>query len=256
MLKPNNFESPEIIDINDIIKMEKILKRYSIENSAFLELFECLRHSWDDNLIISKHIQQLISGIEINDLSELNDLLNYYKIYYNKVSNYLSAGYTISDKNKDKDYCHDLSFKIMEYYNNEYKDKDKLADFQEDIIYCCDEILEFVNSRFNFTKEDLADALTKLENKSGCDKFYFYYLLMTGILEAKDIDKEFNYNICRSLIELILEYSIFLDGIRRENFKEKMANGGNLNESEKIGRNDLCYCGSGKKYKKCCLHKN
>lgn len=23
-----------------------------------------------------------------------------------------------------------------------------------------------------------------------------------------------------------------------------------------IGRNDLCYCGSGKKYKKCCLSKN
>jgi len=25
--------------------------------------------------------------------------------------------------------------------------------------------------------------------------------------------------------------------------------------SEKIGRNDLCSCGSGKKYKKCCLGK-
>ena len=23
-----------------------------------------------------------------------------------------------------------------------------------------------------------------------------------------------------------------------------------------IGRNDLCYCGSGKKYKKCCINKN
>ena len=25
---------------------------------------------------------------------------------------------------------------------------------------------------------------------------------------------------------------------------------------QKIGRNDLCYCGSGKKYKKCCMKKD
>ena len=26
-------------------------------------------------------------------------------------------------------------------------------------------------------------------------------------------------------------------------------------KKEKIGRNDLCFCGSGKKYKKCCIKK-
>ena len=29
-----------------------------------------------------------------------------------------------------------------------------------------------------------------------------------------------------------------------------------INEKVNIGRNDLCYCGSGKKYKKCCMNKN
>ena len=29
-----------------------------------------------------------------------------------------------------------------------------------------------------------------------------------------------------------------------------------INEKFNIGRNDLCYCGSGKKYKKCCMNKN
>jgi preprotein translocase subunit SecA len=27
---------------------------------------------------------------------------------------------------------------------------------------------------------------------------------------------------------------------------------GQVNEARKIGRNEPCYCGSGKKYKKCC----
>ena len=29
-----------------------------------------------------------------------------------------------------------------------------------------------------------------------------------------------------------------------------------MNSHVDIGRNDLCYCGSGKKYKKCCMNKN
>ena len=29
----------------------------------------------------------------------------------------------------------------------------------------------------------------------------------------------------------------------------------NITTKRKIGRNDPCYCGSGKKYKKCCLNK-
>lgn len=39
--------------------------------------------------------------------------------------------------------------------------------------------------------------------------------------------------------------------IKRENFKPlKRAPG-----ERKIGRNDLCFCNSGLKYKKCCLHR-
>ena len=43
----------------------------------------------------------------------------------------------------------------------------------------------------------------------------------------------------------------------RKLYEQQLANNPNLqphNADPKIGRNDLCYCGSGKKYKKCCLH--
>jgi hypothetical protein len=40
--------------------------------------------------------------------------------------------------------------------------------------------------------------------------------------------------------------------IQKYNFKLKSMFG----KKRKIGRNDLCYCGSGKKYKKCCLTKS
>lgn len=52
----------------------------------------------------------------------------------------------------------------------------------------------------------------------------------------------------------------------RQRLKNVKSNGGNLlifgftytavNDGEKIGRNDPCPCGSGKKYKKCCLEQD
>tara|TARA_Y100000310_G_C20170400_1_gene573399 strand:+ start:367 stop:603 length:237 start_codon:yes stop_codon:yes gene_type:complete len=39
------------------------------------------------------------------------------------------------------------------------------------------------------------------------------------------------------------------DGILLANFSE-------YNKFEKLGRNDKCACGSGKKYKKCCINFN
>ena len=40
--------------------------------------------------------------------------------------------------------------------------------------------------------------------------------------------------------------------IKAERKKEQQA----LTKNKEIGRNDLCYCGSGKKYKKCCMNKD
>lgn len=53
--------------------------------------------------------------------------------------------------------------------------------------------------------------------------------------EDEEFEESDDYKIC--------DYIIFK---REENWIEKKIN---------IGRNDLCYCGSGKKYKKCCINK-
>ena len=42
---------------------------------------------------------------------------------------------------------------------------------------------------------------------------------------------------------------------RRELYKEQKASGTIIREDRKIGRNDPCPCGSGKKYKQCCGRK-
>ena len=56
------------------------------------------------------------------------------------------------------------------------------------------------------------------------------------------------------LYELPQWYSIFSEEKRRELYLEQKKSGTIRNE-KKIGRNDPCPCGSGKKYKHCCLNK-
>ncbi|RCV63967.1 hypothetical protein C5S53_11155 [Methanophagales archaeon] len=49
------------------------------------------------------------------------------------------------------------------------------------------------------------------------------------------------------LIRLEINVRYGIGGLAIENFSKK---------KKKIGRNDPCPCGSGKKYKKCCLRKD
>ena len=53
------------------------------------------------------------------------------------------------------------------------------------------------------------------------------------------------------LYELPQWEAIFTEEQRKELYKEQK-NSGTVRKDKKVGRNDACPCGSGKKYKKCC----
>ncbi len=53
------------------------------------------------------------------------------------------------------------------------------------------------------------------------------------------------------LYELPQWENIFTEEKRKELYKEQK-NSGTIRKEKKVGRNDACPCGSGKKYKKCC----
>lgn len=57
-----------------------------------------------------------------------------------------------------------------------------------------------------------------------------------------------HYNIFREVIE---KKALGKQNLKNTNKNDNII----LKSSEKIGRNDPCHCGSGKKYKKCCLNK-
>lgn len=74
---------------------------------------------------------------------------------------------------------------------------------------------------------------------------------------ALDIDTEkLYYNMVECKAEWLYNLPQWDDVLseekRKELYKEQKASGTIHNENRKVGRNDPCPCGSGKKYKKCC----
>ena len=109
---------------------------------------------------------------------------------------------------------------------------------------------------FWHTGDRIAEVLLKHEIDGNISIGLFQLMQMGGIPEEMldEILKEEGYNLSSKKIkEITKELSIIQKDVRIWCFNGfKKAELTNLNKKEKIGRNDLCPCGSGKKYKKCC----
>lgn len=134
---------------------------------------------------------------------------------------------------------------------------------QEKGIY--EQILETPDEPVSGTVKELAD------------KFHVEVLMMTGFLDgindslkeanpietmeedtvvSLDYDKEkLYYNMvgCKAdwLYELPQWENLLSEEVRKDLYKKQKLSG-TVVKDKKIGRNDPCPCGSGKKYKKCC----
>ncbi|WP_138206410.1 SEC-C metal-binding domain-containing protein [Haloimpatiens lingqiaonensis] len=85
-------------------------------------------------------------------------------------------------------------------------------------------------------------------------------LPLEGFEEDTEIDAKINFEkLYFNMLDAKADYLYTLpqwDGIfseeKRKEIKKAWANSKTVVKEEKIGRNDPCPCGSGKKYKKCC----
>ena len=145
---------------------------------------------------------------------------------------------------------------------------------------------EFWGSYFNQEKaiyeQILADSDTVVKGtvKELAEKFGVEVLLMTGFLDgindslktpnpietmdentevSLDYDKEkLYYNMVGCKADWLYElpqWDNLLDEATRKDLYKKQKLSGTIVKGKKIGRNDPCPCGSGKKYKQCCGRK-
>ncbi len=254
----NNFDNESDFCLDDFIRFSKNMEKYSDALEPIEEFFEALNHFWDDRLQIFEHIKELISEINFSSEAEINSFLENYNTFYNRVGVLLEIDERITDKDIRDRSVHNISKQIIETFSDE-----ELKDLHHSFLASASELIERVEERFTISEKDLKKAVRLLEEGKGGDYMFFNYILIDALIEEIDKQEKNDRKLVSSLLEACIEYAIYLNKIRKSCFEEQNEQYDYYDDEEyrsedsfKPERNDLCPCGSGKKYKKCCLNKN
>lgn len=236
----------------DILKVVQVLLHYygalSLE-----ELYEII-HSMSSNLNYGKN-----KNIEIEfDRSYLTNLLSdnnrsYYgikkqdNIYY--VEDVINLSYVLQ------------GHKAVQYLDYKELSINYIRKFNKEEFYIkpLEKLKKYMKENLNIKEEKLNELMysTSCLMKNAFSVDYIFedikgriYLKNEEIeRDIKDIITEINNNIEKWCLR---GHSITEIKLKEDKIYEKVEK---VNHKGKIGRNDPCPCGSGKKYKKCCLNK-
>ncbi len=174
---------------------------------------------------------------------------------------------SIKNKNMD-DYARSAMLKVVGqlYLDGEFG-KEELQELIREIVYNEEEIGDYIYTELIYTMcgchfVEMLPEIRRLFEDGRIDGFAF-----EGYAEC--VDMMFRYNkeaFCRSPIhaaDMLRSWSMFEQPEQNELSQKEMEKllrkaAAQYNKPEKkvkIGRNDPCPCGSGKKYKKCCMNK-
>ncbi len=174
---------------------------------------------------------------------------------------------SIKNKNMD-DYARSAMLKVVGqlHLDGEFG-KEELQELIREIVYNEEEIGDYIYTELIYTMcgchfVEMLPEIRRLFEDGRIDGFAF-----EGYAEC--VDMMFRYNkeaFCRSPIhaaDMLRSWSMFEQPEQNELSQKEMEKllrkaAAQYNKPEKkvkIGRNDPCPCGSGKKYKKCCMNK-
>lgn len=133
---------------------------------------------------------------------------------------------------------------------------------------CYKTVLETKNPVIEGTLKDLAEKF-EMTNKQfvgfldGANTSFIETLVLEDLTEESEIKVEFDFekllwnmhDAKADWLYTMEEWNNIFDEERRKEIKKDFNRSKIVVKGDKIGRNDLCPCGSGKKYKKCCGNK-
>ena len=178
---------------------------------------------------------------------------------------------------------HDDLVDIPNYVNENFLKKDMkvsdIEDYKEDeaIDFIYDKVAKEYEDKLKDVPKEIADEFEKVIMLNIIDKYWTEHIntmshLREGIhlrsyaqndplraytVEGFDMFDKMMENIDRDVTMLLVRAEIKQNIERKEVSKNKITNDGKDHvkkqaKSAKVGRNDPCPCGSGKKYKQCC----
>jgi len=209
-------------------------------------------YKWRRELLKSDNIENLITDWRDDIFDELQNNIDSYKTQYETVEDY---------KNFVED---ELSLILSDNLKKQILQTIEVNDNLEIIS----SLESLYNKNFELDKNNFMN-LARMGSLSFIDQSWKNHLsemdyLRSGIglramgqrdplveyqKEGYDLFEDLIHNVKLSVVRLLLNFekvSVGNNNLKKEETKEV-----NLNNKDKIGRNDPCYCGSGLKYKKC-----
>ena len=188
-------------------------------------------HLIDSNTLSDKDYEEIVEASNEN-------LLKNYRITLSEI------------KGKDASEIVDL---LNEKVINDYEDK--LKDIPKEI---CDEFEKAISLKVidSHWMEHIS-TMSHLREGIGLRGYANENPLQAYTIEGYELFESMNNKIDKEISMLLLKAEIRQNIERKEAVKKTIANDGKETKkvqakSDKVGRNDLCPCGSGKKYKQCC----
>lgn len=215
------FDYNEEIDFDDLSKEEKI--------EVYITTYMTINGVMETDVMLE--LLEVEHNIKVT-LSEIKEIIK-------EIDSIIIKGKYIQVEGLEKEYIEE----IMKYKNmlGQYKvidDIDKMIDEIDEV----DDELDEVNIKYNLS-ENVIWTIKSVMNLGGLDKEVLKLILESENCKMSSPKQK---DLLKDLEKILKKLRIWtLNGYRKDELTK-------FNRKEKIGRNDPCICGSGKKYKKCC----
>ena len=241
----NNFDMRKsLLDYDDVMNQQREImygKRNEILDNESIHdtILETIKNNISD--VVKSHIYPE-GKLTIDDLTDITNYVN---------ENLLKKDIKITDleDKKEEEIIDFIYDKVVAEYENKIKDVPKeIADEFEKVI-TLNIIDKYWTEHIN-TMSHLREGI-HLRSYAQNDPLRAY------TVEGFDMFDKMMINIDRDITLLLVRAEIKQNIERKEVSKDKITNDGKDHvkkqaKSKKVGRNDPCPCGSGKKYKQCC----
>ena len=241
----NNFDMRKsLLDYDDVMNQQREImygrRNEILDNESIHDtILETIKNNISD--VVKSHIYPE-GKLTIDDLTDITNYVN---------ENLLKKDIKITDleDKKEEEIIDFIYDKVVAEYENKIKDVPKeIADEFEKVI-TLNIIDKYWTEHIN-TMSHLREGI-HLRSYAQNDPLRAY------TVEGFDMFDKMMINIDRDITLLLVRAEIKQNIERKEVSKDKITNDGKDHvkkqaKSKKVGRNDPCPCGSGKKYKQCC----
>lgn len=241
-----------------IKEFSEVLKSAGVKSSVFEIFFDTITGLIDPFEVgYTKDIQKIINECMFESSDDVNIFLKKYNDFTNSVVGLVDEMLIVKDINQfDKNLS--VVFKTL-YDESQKRDSYKILHTKIDqVLFKTIEVYE-IDMVNNFDSiDDFVDYVSEIfEDKEIALQIAMLTSISVMLKEQKIDESELDsyFLLVVSLVSILNEFrKDEFQRIQDDKFFTPRSKQEKIEEI-KVGRNDPCPCGSGKKYKKCCLHK-